>query len=118
MKKTLAILLLLLLVGGCEKSEQREQSAESEAIAAFAKMGAPNKRDDDGNIVSLDLSSPDVFGDGGDEIPESVLVHLKNLKKLDLSNTQITDAGLEHLKGLTKLQGLAQRRPGKAPLVL
>ena len=37
------------------------------------------------------------------------LEHLKgltNLQSLDLTFTKVTDAGLEHLKGLTKLQSL------------
>ena len=37
------------------------------------------------------------------------LEHLKGLsqlQRLDLASTQVTDAGLEHLKGLTQLQTL------------
>ena len=37
------------------------------------------------------------------------LVHLKGLTKLqtlDLGSTKVTDAGLVHLKGLTQLQSL------------
>ncbi|MEO2033890.1 MAG: leucine-rich repeat domain-containing protein [Planctomycetaceae bacterium] len=37
------------------------------------------------------------------------LEHLKGLTKLVLSNTQITDAGQEHLKGLTSLHSLDLR---------
>ena len=31
---------------------------------------------------------------------------MRNLEYLDLNNTQVTDAGLEHLKGLEKLNWL------------
>ena len=43
------------------------------------------------------------------EITNAGLVHLKGLAKLeclDLVDTQITDAGLVHLKGMTNLQRL------------
>ena len=43
------------------------------------------------------------------EITDAGLVHLKGLTKLEelwLTDTQITDAGLVHLKGLTKLEWL------------
>ena len=45
----------------------------------------------------------------GTQITDEGLVHLKGLSKLqllDLDGTQVTDAGLVHLKGLTKLEHL------------
>lgn len=45
----------------------------------------------------------------GSQVTDAGLVHLKglnNLRWLILSDTQITDAGLEHLKGQTKLKRL------------
>jgi hypothetical protein len=43
-------------------------------------------------------------------VTDAGLEHLKglaNLKSLDLSYTAVTDAGLEHLKGLANLQTLS-----------
>ena len=52
-------------------------------------------------VVGVDLNST--------QIADAGLVHLKGLTSLDhlnLTHTQITDAGLEHLKGLTSLTTL------------
>ena len=46
----------------------------------------------------------------GTQVTDAGLEHLKGLTRLqslDLSGTQVTDAGLEHLKGLTQLQWLS-----------
>ena len=46
---------------------------------------------------------------GGANVTEAALEHLKgltNLKVLWLINTKVTDAGLEHLSGLTNLENL------------
>ena len=43
------------------------------------------------------------------EVTDTGLKHLKglkNLEKLELDNTQVTDAGLEHLKGVRDLEKL------------
>ncbi|MGO8753589.1 MAG: hypothetical protein ACLQNE_47250 [Thermoguttaceae bacterium] len=43
------------------------------------------------------------------QVTDAGLAHLKGLtqlQQLSLDNTQVTDAGLEHLKGLTQLQTL------------
>ena len=51
------------------------------------------------------------------EVTDAGLEHLKGLTSLQIlvaRQTQVTDAGLEHLKGLTSLQGLdlrARRSP-------
>ena len=50
------------------------------------------------DVKYLDLSQA--------EIDDSALVHLKDFEKLDtlrLDKTQVTDAGLRHLEGLTDL---------------
>jgi internalin A len=47
---------------------------------------------------------------GGSELTDAGLVHLKgliNLRTLDLGNTKVTDAGMIHLKGLNNLEGLS-----------
>ena len=52
-------------------------------------------------VVGVDLNST--------QIADAGLVHLKGLTSLDhlnLIKTQITDAGLEHLKGMTSLTTL------------
>ena len=58
------------------------------------------------NLEELDLV-------GCYKITDAGLVHLKGLTKLEylnLSYTNITDAGLAHLKGLTKLETLSLSR--------
>ena len=43
------------------------------------------------------------------QVSDAGLEHLKGLnaiKELDLSNTQVSDAGLKHLKGMSSLQRL------------
>ncbi len=59
------------------------------------------RKDAKATLVHLDLSDS--------QITDTGLVHLKGLKNLTdlgLFNTQITDAGLLHFKGLTKLEML------------
>jgi hypothetical protein len=49
----------------------------------------------------------------GATAPSVLLTELRSLHSLqglDLSNTQVTDAGLEHLKGMTKLSQLDIRK--------
>jgi len=46
---------------------------------------------------------------GGTQVTDAGLEHLKGMSQLQhlyLNNTHVTDAGLEHLKGLTQLQEL------------
>jgi len=120
--KRLLICLLLVGVVGCGKSEQtQEQSSgeteqapkqpsketEQKAIAALERIdpSARIERDDAGNVVSLRFS----IGLGSKfRVTDADLEHLKGLasvKKLSLPY-QITDTGLVHLKGLTKLEDL------------
>jgi Leucine-rich repeat (LRR) protein len=54
------------------------------------------------HLESLDLSDSPYFGDDGMATLES----LKNLRRLYLRNTPITDAGLKHVSGLIALQEL------------
>ncbi len=70
-------------------------------VAALRKLGAWIRQDDQGGVVEVAL--------GRNKITDAGLVHLKGLTKLQslvLSDTKITDAGLVHLKGLTNLQTL------------
>ena len=123
MKKILAILLLSLIVG-CGESEQAQEGpshdSEQEAIAAFEKLGADGWYPANGEIHFFGLTAEEgeatglkgLTGNQGHlnlshtEVTDAGLVHLKGLPKLGylgLSHTQVTDAGLVHLKGLTKL---------------
>ena len=71
------------------------------AVAALEEFGAKIERDDNGEVVIVDLDKT--------QIADAGLVYLRELTKLEqliLGYTQITDAGLVHLKGLTDLQTL------------
>jgi Leucine-rich repeat (LRR) protein len=131
--KRLLVCLLLVGVVGCGKSEQVAQQlsedhaqdeqqqcveqpsgeSEQDPIKALQELGVlplkPSKnelnelhRDADGNVWALDLY--------GSHVTDAVLVHLERLPSLSAINlngcNKITDGGLEHLKGLTKLQEL------------
>ena len=71
------------------------------AITALEKLAAKIEKDDNGEVVVVNLTNTQVSDAG--------LVHLKgltNLRQLNLRNTRISDAGLVHLKGLTKMKVL------------
>jgi hypothetical protein len=105
-----------------------EEPIDSQGLAHLRKWtnvrvlffnGCPNVRDADlRHVVDLphleELSL--VEEGGGMVISDSALAHvgrMKNLKKLMLiSLPQVTDAGLVHLHGLTKLEDLVIRRTG------
>jgi hypothetical protein len=94
--------------------KMQQVKRQREAVAAIEKLG--------GIVLwSGDPSGPAwVRGLLGDDFYRSVLVvlarsdvtdaglenlkGLNNLKMLDIHNTQVTDAGLQHLKGLNQLQ--------------
>ena len=107
LQKLLAILFLLsvypaiLLIGAfiLQKQEGPSDDSEQEAIAALEKLGADGWYPANGEIVFFGLTAEEGEAMG--------LVHLKGLMgnqgRLNLSHTQVTDAGLVHLKGLTKL---------------
>ncbi len=88
---------------------------QAKAVAEIEKLGAK---------VTFDEKNQTVFGVSlrKTEVTDAGLVHLKaltSLEDLDLSHTKLTDAGLEHLKGLTKLRwlGLAGTKVTDAGLV-
>ncbi len=107
--------ICLLLVGMmvCNAAEQpakptatnKPNALQDAAIAAIRKLGGR---------VTIDTKSPDrpvifVFL-GGTQVTDAGLEHLKgltSLQTLDLGDTFVSDAGLEHLKGLTSLQNLS-----------
>ena len=98
------VLVVVLLVGiaGCgDGSSPPAQTADADPFAALAKIGAEIKRDDQGEVVEVNLALT--------KITDADLVHLKGLTKLQtlgLAHTKVTDGGLVHLKGLAKLQTL------------
>ena len=67
----------------------------------LGKLGAKIDRNTEGEGVSVNLTKT--------QITDAGLVHLKGLTKLkglDLDDTRVTDAGLVHLKGMTELTWL------------
>ena len=121
MKPFLVLLLPLVLVGcGAEPDAATEDvlsaalpepvadapnaspTTQADAIAAIKKLGG---------TVNLDKTSGEVVGVTfrGTQITDAGLEHLKGLTSLTtlgLNSTQIADAGLVHLKGLTSLDHL------------
>ena len=104
-RKLLPMLVCGLLVHtalcGCAAKPQTEQD---KAVAEIKKLG--------GN-VTLDEKGPDAAVIGailvGTKVTDAKLEHLKGLTQLqtlNLMGAKITDAGLAHLKGLTQLQTL------------
>ena len=83
-------------------NQQKPATAgKKESVAELEKLGARFKRDTLGEIMEISLS--------GTPVTDAGLVHLKGLTKLEtlwLGSTQITDGGLIHLTGLTKLKNL------------
>lgn len=78
-----------------------EQKLLEKAIDTIKKLGGKIEFDDEGIPYLVDLDKTNVT--------DADLVHLKGLTSLDqlfLNSTNISDAGLVHLKGLTKLSVL------------
>ena len=121
------VLLAVLLIGivGCGGSSQPgggsvptpegsqgktdkppAQTANADPVAALEKIGATIKRNERGEVVEIVLY--------GTSVTDSGLVHLKGLTKLETLGLgfcpKITDAGMVHLKGLTNLQSLDLRK--------
>ncbi len=97
-------ILTILVALACSwyTNEMFKATERRKAIAEIVKLG--------GEVRYYDASNPNAWGEPprwyswlrqlhGDE-------HLGNAIVARLENTQITDAGLEHLEGLTKLEGL------------
>jgi len=114
---------LLLLVGtlGCGDepapvAEPGPVADEPKANSTMPKVGrdaAIAEIEKLGSRLSFDEESPDraiieVYF-SGTEVTDAGLEHVEGLTELqllDLHGTQVTDAGLEHLKGLTSLKEL------------
>ena len=94
-----------LLVAFVPSGWAAEPNAEqAKAIAAIEKLGGNvtfDEKSPDKPVISVDLSTSKVTDAG--------LEHLKglsHLRQLYLYDTQVTDAGLKHLRGLSQLQKL------------
>ena len=91
---------------GCGEKEKAapvadERITEGLAIAEIRNLGGLVERDDTGSAIAVFLSFT--------EVTDAELVHLKgltNLKELELRDTQVTGEGFKHLKGLTNLEML------------
>ena len=91
-----------------EKKEQDaavaiEKQKQDVAVAAIRKLGGKVTLDEEnpGRPLSVNFY--------GSKVTDAGLEHLKGLAKLQtlaLQRTNVTDAGLVHLKGLTNLQAL------------
>lgn len=74
---------------------------EEQAIAEIERLGGQCKSDEKGQVLFVSLSGP--------KVTNAELEHLKGLtglRALSLANTQVTDTGLEHVRELTNLRGL------------
>ena len=102
-------LLPLVAAVGCWGGH-RPEAGRAEAIAAIEGVGGTvvyEEGSPDGAILAVDLR--DAVDRRNSQVTDAVLEHLKglgNLRSLVLSQTQITDAGMEHLEGLTGLEEL------------
>ena len=113
MRVLLSFSLLLVGIAGCgdgfspspESSRAKVDKpparvADADAVAALG-LGAKIERNQQGEVVEVDLN--------GTQVTDAGLVHLKGmtkLKELGLEGTGVTDAGVMHLKGLTTLEEL------------
>jgi len=92
MKRLLAGLLLIAVVG-CDDASSIQAADADPAVAALEKLGASFNRNEQGEVIEVDLESC--------KITDAGLVHLvgqTNLLSLDLSiNANITGAGMVHL---------------------
>ena len=93
----------LASIDKAKKKNDATKATPEEVIAAIKKLGGQVKVDNNKAVVEVRLvGRQDLLTDAG-------LEHLKgltNLQTLYLSGTKVTDAGMEHLKGLTELQVL------------
>ena len=78
---------------------QYSQKTESQTVAALEALGATIGKDDQGNVVMVNLDRC--------QVTDEDLRLVEQLPKVELLSfrfMQITDAGLVHLKGLTNLK--------------
>ena len=99
MKRLLGLLLVLGMVGcGSQDSAVDAVQKSTPAVAALEKLGARIYRYEQDDVCGVFLRDT--------QITDAGLVHLAgmtNLQDLYLTDTQVTDAGLVHLAGMTNL---------------
>ncbi len=105
---TLLMVLALPVIAGSVLPLPRATAGQEEAIAAIKKLGGKvmidNKRDGK-PVVGVDLSDTKVT-----DADLALLKQLPDLQLLRLAVTGVTGDGLEHLKGLKKLDFLVLER--------
>ena len=102
-KALLLTALGVMFCSGCMTEQQtpaaKEDTVDTDGVKArLEKLGAYVSANEQGEVSTVFLSDT--------QIADAGLVHLSGLTSLGalfLNNTQITDAGLAHLKGLTSL---------------
>ena len=94
-------LLVPICLSGCTANRRTEQE---KAVAEITKLGSTLEYETkrrDGSVLSVQLA--------GTQVTDAGLEHLQGLTRLQslgLGGTQVTDAGLAHLQGLVQLQSL------------
>ena len=91
--------------------EPSAQAVDADPVATLENLGVEIKRNEQGEVVTVNFDTPLVAFVNREATTDTVLVHLKGLTNLQDLNlpSQITDAGLVHLKGMTGLQTLYLR---------
>ncbi|MBX6311825.1 MAG: hypothetical protein IRY99_02725 [Isosphaeraceae bacterium] len=97
------VLLALALAAGAIAPMARAQEGDHDKVAeAIQKAGGKVERDEkDKAILAVNFATSKAT-----DADLEPLKGLNRVQKLTLNNTKITDAGLEHLKGLTSLRKL------------
>ncbi|HLX42763.1 MAG TPA: hypothetical protein VKR43_04985 [Bryobacteraceae bacterium] len=97
--KRLSTLVLFVATGGwCVRAAELPQANIAHSIEA---LGGDVTRGSDGNIIEVSLARTDASNNDIERI-----VEIKSLKRLDLSFTYVTDAGIERLQDLPQLEEL------------
>ena len=123
MKRLLGLLLVMGMVGcGGGSSHKGEtaspatfvttpaQVADADPVNSLKKLGAQIEQDDQGRVVELNLSST--------QITDAGLVHLKGLttlQQLNLNGTKVTDAGVVEVPDLQLAAPWPGANPADAP---
>src|SRR5260370_30839052 len=104
LKRLQTLTLSVLLIAGPLLSAQQQAVQQQQVIAEIKRLRGQVKRDasaPDKPVISVDLH--------GTHISDAGLEHLRSLTKLqtlNLYHTKVTDAGLAHLESLTGLTPL------------
>jgi Mn2+/Fe2+ NRAMP family transporter len=109
----MAVLFGLAIVGAAGSVQSLIEAANSSVVETtdaslitdLELLGAQIERNNDGKVVSLDLTGRTV----ADEQLKA-LKRLPQLRRLDLSDTDVTDIGLYHLKSIDSLETLSLQR--------